>query len=239
MLQPTLGLHLYGMHGNRRSIEASRGHIGMGARETRQLIREEVIRQLNERPIDRIKVSSLTEELGIGRSTFYQYYDSVYSVLQEIEDELAAEIDEIDRVSFRYPFLDDYFHVPHPGILRVMQFCRTHYDELAAIFGPFGDENFARRCQRTMSGLFIERASEEGYIHVDPEERRFIISFFEGGHWSMVMRWRNDPNPPSDEDMAVLTYRLMFQTFRTQVPESQTAAGRRRSLNASDKGPDA
>lgn len=206
------------MHGDRRSIEAGRGHIGMGANETRQLIRDEVIRQLGERPIDRIKVTSVTEELGIGRSTFYQYYDSVFSVLQEIEDELLDEMRAIADVCFSYPFLDDCFHVPHPGIVRAIRYQRLHYDELVAICGPFGDRSFDHRCRRFISELFLDRPCEEGYIAVDQREKPLIATFYADGHFAMVMRWIRDSSSLSDEEMAVLTYRLMFQTFRTQTP---------------------
>ena len=51
-----------------------------------------LIALMEEKPLDKIKVTELTQRAGISRSTFYSYYDSVYDVLQDIEDDFLSHI---------------------------------------------------------------------------------------------------------------------------------------------------
>ncbi|MGN1155087.1 MAG: TetR/AcrR family transcriptional regulator, partial [Agathobacter sp.] len=59
---------------------------------TQVRIKETLLKMLEVKPIHQIQVKALAAELGIGRSTFYAYYDSVYDLLQEIEDDFFANI---------------------------------------------------------------------------------------------------------------------------------------------------
>jgi AcrR family transcriptional regulator len=61
---------------------------------TKKAIRIAFARLLAEKDIDAITVKELSERAGINRKTFYNYYSSVYQVLDEIEGELARLIEE-------------------------------------------------------------------------------------------------------------------------------------------------
>ena len=54
---------------------------------TKNAIREEFIRQLNEKPLSKITVKSIVDECQINRNTFYYHYSDVYAVLEEIFEE--------------------------------------------------------------------------------------------------------------------------------------------------------
>lgn len=55
---------------------------------TKRMIQEALVRLLENKPIDRIKVNELCEESGINRATFYRHYETLQDILREIEADL-------------------------------------------------------------------------------------------------------------------------------------------------------
>ena len=61
---------------------------------TKKAIRSAFARLLAEKDIDRITVKDIAEAADVNRKTFYHYYDGVYQVADEIEDEIIRGFDE-------------------------------------------------------------------------------------------------------------------------------------------------
>ena len=60
-------------------------------RVTKMLIRKEFTQLLKEKPVQSITVRELCERTGINRSTFYNHYQDVYDLLEQIENEMLGE----------------------------------------------------------------------------------------------------------------------------------------------------
>ena len=60
---------------------------------TKKAIRSAFARLLAEKDIDRITVKDIAEAADVNRKTFYHYYDGVYQVADEIEDEIIRAFD--------------------------------------------------------------------------------------------------------------------------------------------------
>ena len=63
-------------------------------RVTKMLIRKEFTQLLKEKPVQSITVRELCERTGINRSTFYNHYQDVYDLLEQIENEMLGELNE-------------------------------------------------------------------------------------------------------------------------------------------------
>lgn len=55
---------------------------------TKRMIQEALIRLLENKPVDKIKVNELCEESGINRATFYRHYETLQDILREIETDV-------------------------------------------------------------------------------------------------------------------------------------------------------
>ena len=67
----------------------------MAQQYTKKKIREEFIKILNERPLNKITVKDIASACDINRNTFYYYYTDIYAILSEIfQTELQIVIDE-------------------------------------------------------------------------------------------------------------------------------------------------
>lgn len=56
---------------------------------TERAVKTALINALSEKDINRISVSELAERASINRSTFYLHYSDVYSVIEDIENDIA------------------------------------------------------------------------------------------------------------------------------------------------------
>lgn len=61
---------------------------------TKKALRETMIRALNERPLEKIRVKDLVEECGVNRNTFYYHYKDIYELLADIFETETEEIAE-------------------------------------------------------------------------------------------------------------------------------------------------
>ena len=62
------------------------------SRETRERLKEALLRLLARRDILDVTVSRLCQEAGVNRSTFYSHYDSIGDLMEEMEQEIGANL---------------------------------------------------------------------------------------------------------------------------------------------------
>ncbi len=102
---------------------------------------------VEKKPFYRIKVKELAEYAEIGRSTFYLYFDSIYGVVQKIED------------NFMKGFLpdDDALAILEQGVIemayRQNAYMEAHARELILLTGANGDPMFEYRLEKRMKDL--------------------------------------------------------------------------------------
>ena len=53
-------------------------------KDTKKLIFDTFIEQLEKKPFDKITVKDIVESCGINRNTFYYYYSDIYDLLEEV-----------------------------------------------------------------------------------------------------------------------------------------------------------
>ncbi|MDE7428931.1 MAG: TetR/AcrR family transcriptional regulator, partial [Lachnospiraceae bacterium] len=61
---------------------------------TKQLLKDSFCELLEQASIHEISVRALCENADINRSTFYKYYDSLYDLLKEMEDDFIEAIEK-------------------------------------------------------------------------------------------------------------------------------------------------
>ena len=184
---------------------------------TKSRIKEVILDLMKRKPIDRIKVTEIIEVLQVSRSTFYLYFDSVFDAVQEIEDDLIAGIEPIKKAIMSYPFLDQYFMEPHPGIIEILNYSKNNYDSLSTLFGMYGDSVFVHKCKKMIQQVFFEKAINEKYIKLNDEHGKFALVFMVGGHLELVFYWIKNGLEMSDDELAILVYRMMFGAWRSNL----------------------
>lgn len=185
----------------------------MGAPETKKRIQNEVITLMASKRFDQIKVTEITNGLGIGRSTFYMYYDSTYAVIQDIEDTFFEQLNGFIDTR-KVPFHDKYFEYPCPMILDALRM----FDENRRLLATFldernGDPSFRYKARAVIKKHFYDNAVRDQYIKApDALTEAYLV----GGHFEMMVYSMTHGLEQSYEDAAVKIYTLMYRPFRPQ-----------------------
>ena len=173
----------------------------------KKLIQKQVLEMLKTTDIHSIQVKALADAIGISRSTFYIYYDSAYSVLQDIEDEYFSGLQAANATFWYYPLKKEYMSEPHPILLNVLKFLEKHRDVSNTLRGPHGEVMFQLRCRKVLQQSLCPEPLMKVYY---PEDTDLRISYIMGGHIEVLQTWLSDNCPIPAEEIAVKLYRLMF-----------------------------
>lgn len=152
----------------------------MARQYTKNTIREEFIKMLNEKPISKITVKDIAAACDINRNTFYYYYSDIYELLSEIfQTELERVIDDYnDTLSWEDSFIE------------AAKFALENKKAVYYIYNSMQREelvNYIYNVSGNVMMRYVEKVSED--ISATLEDRKLIASFYQCALTEMVMRW--------------------------------------------------
>ena len=98
---------------------------------TKSVIRQALFELLQDKPIAKITVTDICKLADINRSTFYSYYEDVYALLTQIQNEL------FENVVFTLSTSDWYSEL--------LKLVDENKDLFQILIGPHGDPSFIRQ----------------------------------------------------------------------------------------------
>ena len=98
---------------------------------TKRMIQEALIRLLEKKSIDKIKIHELCEESGINRATFYRHYETLQDILREIEADVIRAMPQpkekprnLEDARAYWEQVCTYIY-DHVGIMQILLMNRT------------------------------------------------------------------------------------------------------------------
>lgn len=186
---------------------------------TKERIQNEVLKLMLTKDISCIRVTELTGSLQISRGTFYLHYDSVYAVLQQIQEECLHELHETFTNNSKYSFSDIYFHHPNFALLESINFLRRNKTKYKSLMGKYGDPMFQLGCNKLTNQFIIDRAIKDGYISIDTTFKTMVYKYFIAGCNSIISYILAEDTQDNDEDLTILIYHMLFAPFRSTFPK--------------------
>ena len=104
----------------------------------KEKIRRTFIDMVKNTPVEDIQVKELVQLAGVSRSTFYVYYDSIWDILQEIEDEFFASALEIKKPVLEGRETPDSDKIPQ----EIYQYLLSQVDVMEALTAREGDASY-------------------------------------------------------------------------------------------------
>ena len=109
----------------------------------------------NEKKWDKISVKELCAAMGITRGTFYQYYNDIYDLMEQIEDALIADLNHryqllpLKSPSGLFPpelFDSKYDYSPPQELFVWFDFCQNHQKAVSSLLdSKYGDAYFVKK----------------------------------------------------------------------------------------------
>ncbi|WP_246565984.1 TetR/AcrR family transcriptional regulator [Tissierella simiarum] len=152
----------------------------MAQQYTKKMIREEFIKMLNERPLNKITVKDIATACEINRNTFYYYYTDVYALLSEIfQTELQTVIDEYnDTLSWEESFIV------------AAKFALENRTAIYHVYNSMRREevvNYIYNVSGNVMIRYVEKVSND--IPASSGDKKLIASFYQCALTEMVLRW--------------------------------------------------
>ncbi len=170
-------------------------------------LKDSFIQLLLTKNVDKIKIAEICDAAGTARSTFYLYFESVYDLMEEMEDELLSELNrareefERDRPatyenSYEFNFLM-YKHV------------LKHRDAFRALLGPHGDISFHYKYRTQIEKNFASRIKSVKFIQNNLE---ITFYFMSAGNVETTYHWL-ETQCCSIEEYAQTMVDMMYKAF--------------------------
>ena len=147
---------------------------------TKKIIREEFIKILNERPLNKITVKDIASACEINRNTFYYYYTDVYALLSELfQTELQTVTDEYnDTFSWEESFIVATKFALENKIAINHVYNSMQREEL---------EDYIYNVSGHVMNRYVEKLSDG--ISASSGDKKLISSFYQCALTEMVLRW--------------------------------------------------
>ena len=152
----------------------------MAQQYTKKIIREEFIKILNERPLNKITVKDIASACKINRNTFYYYYTDVYALLSELfQTELQTVTDEYnDTFSWEESFIVATKFALENKIAINHVYNSIQREEL---------EDYIYNVSGHVMNRYVEKVSDG--ISASSGDKKLIASFYQCALTEMVLRW--------------------------------------------------
>ena len=168
---------------------------------TRQRIIDAFWGLLSERPVTQIKVKAVTDAAGCNRSTFYQYFDSIWDLLDQAEQEVID--DAVETVG---AVLDS----GGAGSLRepTAQFFERQSDRLTALLDNESLGTFPQRFAEALAPLAVRG------LALDPEDpsSHFWAECSIASTTTMLVYWHARGKPVPAEDLSLMILRFYAES---------------------------
>lgn len=171
---------------------------------TKRAIREALIVLMEEKPINQITISELSESADINRKTFYAHYNTVEDVLDEIEDNILAGLSELMHVGGI-----DGSNMDPEFIFRSINAIINKDIDFYSHFAHTGLTSFL---QTKVKNFFMEGLEE--YIgnntELDSHTVHFATEFIASGLVALYVDWFENESRISLQDLSTIAVKIML-----------------------------
>lgn len=167
---------------------------------TKRLLREGLLRLLEKKDIDSIKVSELCEESGINRATFYRHYGQPADILKNLRLDIMEDVEKIakkDNAEVNLlKWLED-----------ICQYFYEHSDLLRMLFKTRTDNDFVFIIKELYSNHIKHIYSKSD--RCDEESLKLSTFFYAGGFYYILRQWILEPIDKTPKEIAGVMYEIL------------------------------
>ena len=170
----------------------------------KQKIQRTFLDMVKTTPVEDIKVKELVAIAGVSRSAFYVYYDSIWDVLQEIEDEFWDTAYNIKRPILEGKESFESDDVPH----EILSFLQDNSHIMEALTAREGD---AAYLATWVKGIQQQICMWTGEDEKAPSPRtKMLTEYTIGGIQRMLSYWSTHQDSMSQEEFLELFDQLRY-----------------------------
>ncbi len=160
---------------------------------TKKALREALLTLLENKPINQISVTELTNLADVNRATFYFYYTDLLDMLQQIQNESYQAFEEIINESTSSITTIDGFT---EYCERLLNFCKEHESLVRFIINNDANNQLYRQIQM----LMLNNIPNSKVVYPEDNPARYSTNFILTAIVGIVIDWMDEGMiiPPHD-----------------------------------------
>lgn len=164
---------------------------------SKAMLKNALIELLASKAIEKITIYELCETAQINRTTFYKYYGSQYDLLEDIENDLFAELQQ---------YLQSDDNVELDALQGIMDYLDSEREKCRILINSVSEQIFAEKLfGLPIISLLLGRHIGRNHSAADKE---YISLFICHGAYSIIRKWLNKDSRESPQEIAELIYAL-------------------------------
>lgn len=161
---------------------------------TKRLLREGLLKLLERKNIDEIRVCELCDASGINRATFYRHYTQPRDILRDIRQSIVEDVQILAEQTRAEEDLAGW----------LKRLCQYFYDNrklLCILFETRTDEEFAQMVSQ-LCNQQLSRLQHTPLGELDEESVRLMAYGYAGGFYYILRQWLLEPGQKTPEEVA-------------------------------------
>ncbi len=162
------------------------------AEQTKKELKAAFIELYREKGLSGVTIGAVSKKAGYNRCTFYNHYDDVHAILDEIENELLSALEsklQNQTVSFSLDGIESVFR----NFLAVFE---EYGDTIYVLMGKNGDVSFRKRMLSNAKKHFRENFKNQ----IDEDKAEYILTFLSSSALSLIEHWYETGKKYSTEE---------------------------------------
>jgi len=174
---------------------------------TKMVLKESLIKLLEEKNISQISIKEICEDADINRSTFYAHYNDQYDLLRKIENELIDNINAHIEVFYEENSkMDDILLAE-----KIFDYLNENAKLCKLLLSERGDFSFQKKVMMLVYDKIIIELTDNNKI--TKEDAEYIYSFTITGCVGIVQKWLDEGRKKSAHFMAEMVIKLTLGTI--------------------------
>ncbi len=172
-----------------------------------QALEKALCKFLQGKEIRKIKVMEICDDAKVSRSTFYTYFDDIYSLVTEIEDRIIDDVAHIMKKRKGFDFQAVKRGDVDPLFLEICRYCYNNREIYKAMFGAYGNPDFVHRYEKAIFEDFLQHINGEENIRF-PE---LVASTCSGAVIWLCRTWFSEITLATPEEIAQLHTNVVYK----------------------------
>ncbi len=165
------------------------------------VLKDSLINLLKTNPISAITVKEICKKADINRSTFYTHYSDQFHLLEQIEEEIIADLNS---------YLNQYNFEQEEEALqmteKLLEYVVSKYDICQTLLNENADHSFERRVMDVARTFLIKNWMSNN--EVDPDISEYASTFVTSGSIYVIKHWLANNMDQSPKQIARLINRV-------------------------------
>ncbi|WNF38326.1 TetR-like C-terminal domain-containing protein [Bacillaceae bacterium IKA-2] len=167
---------------------------------TRMVLKESLMKLLKEKSISTVTVKEICVLADINRSTFYSHYLDQFDLLNQIEEEIIADMNE--TLTANYNQDEETLQMTE----KIVEYVAENSDVCATLFSEHGDSSFKKRVMMVASEYTVKTWLSSYPFNSEISE--YVSMFAVSGSIHVLENWLNNGMDKSPKEIAEIINNL-------------------------------